>query len=268
MTAILGISAFYHDAAAALVIDGNVVAAAQEERFTRIKHDSCFPQQAIQYCLSEAGVETSDLDWVGFYDKPLMKFERLLETYIAFAPRGIRSFRMALPLWLSEKLFLPRVMSEHLKDVPRGRFVFTEHHESHAASAFFPSPFEEAAILTLDGVGEWATASFGVGRGNKIELSHELRFPHSLGLLYSAFTYYTGFRVNSGEYKLMGLAPYGEPKYAQLIYDQLMDLKEDGSFRLDMSYFNYCQGLTMTSEKFHRLFGGPPRQPESPTGHI
>lgn len=263
MATILGISAFYHDSAAALLVDGKVVAAAQEERFTRKKHDYRFPSHAVEFCLSEAGLKPADLDWVGFYDKPLMKFERLLETYVAYAPSGFRSFVKAMPLWLREKLFLPRVMSKALEGVKRQRFIFCEHHESHAASAFFPSPFEEAAILTLDGVGEWATASYGVGRGNKIELTHQLRFPHSLGLLYSAFTYYTGFRVNSGEYKVMGLAPYGEPKYAELIYDKLLDLKEDGSFRMDMSYFKYCQGLTMTSEKFHRLFGAPPREPES-----
>ncbi len=264
MAAILGISAFYHDSAAALVVDGKIVAAAQEERFTRKKHDFDFPQHAIDYCLKTAGLVPADLDWVGFYDKPLLKFERLLETYLAYAPVGFRSFVRAMPLWLREKLHLPRIMRKGLPGVARKRFLFAEHHESHAASAFFPSPFEEAAVLTLDGVGEWATASFGTGQGNRIRLTHELRFPHSLGLLYSAFTYYTGFRVNSGEYKVMGLAPYGEPKYADLIRDKLLDLKEDGSFRMDMSYFNYCQGLTMTSAKFHRLFGGPPRQPESP----
>jgi len=263
MTAILGISAYYHDSAAALVVDGQIVAAAQEERFTRKKHDYRFPTHAIEYCLREANLKPGDLDWVGFYDKPFMKFERLLETYFTYAPSGFRSFLLAMPLWLREKLFLPREMSRELGGAYKKRFVFTEHHESHAASAFFPSPFEEAAILTLDGVGEWATTSFGHGRGNRITLTHQITFPHSLGLLYSAFTYYTGFRVNSGEYKLMGLAPYGEPKYAALIREHLIDLKEDGSFRLDMSYFNYCQGLTMTSEKFHRLFGGPPRQPES-----
>jgi len=264
MAAILGISAFYHDSAAALVVDGEIVAAAQEERFTRKKHDYAFPQNAIDFCLEQARLEPGNLDWVGFYDKPLLKFERLLETYLAYAPSGFRSFTRAMPLWLREKLFLPRVMQRGLPGVDRRRFLFAEHHESHAASAFFPSPFEEAAILTLDGVGEWATASFGVGRGNRIELTHELKFPHSLGLLYSAFTYYTGFRVNSGEYKVMGLAPYGDPQYAERIRDKLLDLKDDGSFRMDMSYFNYCQGLTMTSEKFHRLFGGPPRKPESP----
>ena len=263
MTAILGVSAFYHDSAAALVVDGEIVAAAQEERFTRKKHDHRFPQHAIEYCLGEAGLTPSDLDHVGFYDKPFLKFERLLETYLAYAPVGFRSFLKAMPLWLREKLFLPRAMNEGLNGEYKKKFVFTEHHESHAASAFFPSPFEEAAILTLDGVGEWATTSFGFGRGNRIELTNEIHFPHSLGLLYSAFTYYTGFRVNSGEYKLMGLAPYGDPKYIDLIRDHLIDIKEDGSFRLDMQYFNYCQGLTMTSEKFHRLFGRGPRKSES-----
>jgi len=262
MAAILGISAFYHDSAAALVADGRVVAAAQEERFTRKKHDPAFPSRAVEYCLSEAGLKASDLDWVGFYDKPLLKFERLLETYLAYAPSGFRSFAQALPLWVREKLFLPRTMSKALGGSYRKRFVFAEHHETHASSAFYPSPFEEAAILTIDGVGEWATASFGVGRGASIDLSHQLRFPHSLGLLYSALTYYCGFRVNSGEYKLMGLAPYGEPTFANLILDHLIDLKDDGSFRMDQSYFNYAQGLTMTSGKFHRLFGGPPRKPE------
>jgi carbamoyltransferase len=264
MTAILGISAYYHDAAATLVCDGNVVAAAQEERFTRKKHDSSFPQHAIDYCLAEAGLTPGDLDYVGFYDKPLLTFDRLLETYLAYAPRGMRSYLKAMPLWLSEKLHTRRKLSKGLGGAYRKRFVFTEHHESHAASAFFPSPFDEAAIMTFDGVGEWATATLGTGRGNHIELHSELRFPHSLGLLYSAFTYFTGFRVNSGEYKLMGLAPYGEPVYADLIQERLMDLKEDGSFRLDMSYFNYCQGLTMTSKKFDGLFGGPPRRPEGP----
>jgi carbamoyltransferase len=263
MTTILGISAYYHDSAAALVRDGEIVAAAQEERFTRIKHDFSFPSRAIAYCMEEAGIAAGDLDYVGFYDKPLLKFDRLLETYLAFAPSGFRSFSKAMPLWLKHKLRLPKEMRKELGGAYTRRFVFTEHHESHAASAFFPSPFDEAAILTLDGVGEWATASFGVGRGNRIELSHELRFPHSLGLLYSAFTYSCGFKVNSGEYKLMGLAPYGEPKYAALIFEKLMDLKEDGSFRLDLSYFNYCRGLTMTSKRFDRLFGGPPRAPES-----
>lgn len=264
MTAILGISAFYHDSAAALVVDGEIVAAAQEERFTRIKHDPGFPQQAIDYCLNEAGLAPGDLDYVGFYDKPLLKFDRLLHTYLAYAPVGFRSFTKAIPQWLKQKLHLPRELRRGLKGEYRKRFVFPEHHESHAASAFFPSPFEEAAILTVDGVGEWATATLGIGRGHRIELTHELRFPHSLGMLYTAFTYFCGFRVNSGEYKLMGLAPYGEPKYAALIREKLLDLKEDGSFRMEMSYFNYCQGLTMTSPKLHRLFGGPPRKPESP----
>ena len=264
MTSILGISAFYHDSAAALVVDGQIVAAAQEERFSRKKHDHGFPLQAIEYCLKEADLRPDQLDYVGFYDKPLLKFERLLETYLAYAPMGFRSFLMAMPLWLKQKLYLKREMDRGLQGGYQKRYIFPEHHESHAASAFFPSPFEQAAILTLDGVGEWATASFGTGRGNRIQLSHEMRFPHSLGLLYSAFTYYTGFRVNSGEYKLMGLAPYGEPRYTKLILEKLIDLKEDGSFRLDMAYFNYCQGLTMTSRKFHRLFGGTPRQPESP----
>jgi carbamoyltransferase len=264
LTAILGISAYYHDSAAALVVDGEIVAAAQEERFTRIKHDHGFPGHAIAYCLNEAGLTAEDLDYVGFYDKPFLKFERLLETYLAFAPVGFRSFLKAMPLWLNQKLHLPREIRRELGGGFTKRIVFTEHHESHAASAFYPSPFEEAAIMTLDGVGEWATASFGTGRGNRVELSHELRFPHSLGLLYSAFTYFTGFRVNSGEYKLMGLAPYGEPRYADLIIEKLLDLRADGSFRLNLEYFNYCQGLTMTSKRFDRLFGGPPRQPESP----
>ncbi|MFP6765393.1 MAG: carbamoyltransferase N-terminal domain-containing protein, partial [Planctomycetaceae bacterium] len=263
MTAILGISAFYHDSAAALVVDGQIVAAAQEERFTRKKHDQSFPRNAVDYCLREAGLQPEDLDYVGFYDKPLRKFERLLETYLAFVPNGFRSFRQAIPVWLKEKLYLPREMKEGLDGRYQGRFVFTDHHESHAASAFFPSPFEEAAIMTLDGVGEWSTTCLGVGRGNRIELTHEIRFPHSLGLLYSAFTYYTGFRVNSGEYKVMGLAPYGKPIYRELILEHLMDLKADGSFHMDMSYFNYCQGLTMTSEKFHEAFGGPPKKPET-----
>lgn len=263
MTAILGISAFYHDSAATIVVDGNLVAAAQEERFTRKKHDFGFPSRAVEYCLQEANLAPEDLDYVAFYDKPLSKFERLLETYLAFVPRGYRSFRQAIPLWLKQKLHLPREMRQGLDGRYQGRFVFTDHHESHAASAFFPSPFEEAAILTLDGVGEWSTTCIGKGRGNQIELMHEIRFPHSLGLLYSAFTYYTGFRVNSGEYKLMGLAPYGNPIYRDQILEHLMDLKEDGSFRLDMSYFNYCQGLTMTSKKFDRLFDGPARQAES-----
>ncbi|MEX2186951.1 MAG: carbamoyltransferase [Pirellulales bacterium] len=268
MTAILGISAFYHDSAAALVVDGEIVAAAQEERFSRRKHDERFPVAAIAYCLAEAGIAVERLDHVAFYDKPLTKFERLLETYLAFAPAGFRSFRRLMPAWLKEKLFLPRAMDEGLATAGlggqfRGRYVFTDHHESHAASAFFPSPFDEAAILTLDGVGEWSTACVGVGRGNRIRLDEEIRFPHSLGLLYSAFTYYLGFKVNGGEYKVMGLAPYGKPKYRDLILEHLIDLKDDGSLRMDMRYFNYCQGLTMTSERFHRLFGSPPRTPES-----
>lgn len=263
MTAILGISAFYHDSAAALVVDGEIVAAAQEERFTRKKHDEAFPQHAVDFCLAEAGITAEDLDYVGFYEKPIRKFERLLETYLAYAPRGYQSFRKAIPLWLKQKLHLPKQIRAGLHDAYRKRIVFTDHHESHAASAFFPSPFDEAAILTLDGVGEWSTTCWGIGRQNRIQLTHEIRFPHSLGLLYSAFTYYTGFRVNSGEYKVMGLAPYGQPVYRDQILEHLIDLKEDGSFRLDMSYFNYCQGLTMTSAKFHRLFDGAPRQAES-----
>lgn len=264
MTAILGISAFYHDSAAALLIDGQIVAAAQEERFTRIKHDASFPVRAVEYCLDSAGLTPTDLDYVGFYEKPFLKFDRLLETYLSYAPWGLRSFLQAMPVWLRQKLHIPREIQRGLNRQYRKRIVFAEHHESHAASAFFPSPFEESAILTFDGVGEWATTSFGTGRGNRIQLTHELQFPHSLGLLYSAFTYYTGFRVNSGEYKLMGLAPYGEPQYADLIRQHLIDILPDGSFRLDMSYFNYCQGLTMTSRKFERLFGRPPRRPESP----
>lgn len=260
---ILGISAFYHDSAACLVQDGKIVAAAQEERFSRKKHDYRFPQNAIDYCMSEGGITPADLDYVAFYDKPLIKFERLLETYLSYAPVGFKSFLAGIPLWLRQKLYLPREMDKGLKGQYKGRYVFTDHHESHAASAFFPCPFEEAAILTLDGVGEWSTSTYGVGKGNKIELSHEQRFPHSLGLLYSAFTYYTGFKVNSGEYKLMGLAPYGEPKYAKLMLDNLLDLKPDGSFRMDMSYFNYCQGLTMTGPKMDRLFGAPRRKPET-----
>ncbi len=263
MTAILGISAFYHDSAAALIVDGNIAAAAQEERFTRKKHDHCFPQNAVDFCLQEAEISPERLNYVVFYDKPLNKFERLLETYLAYVPAGYRSFRQAMPLWLKQKLHLPREMAQGLRGKYSGRFVFADHHESHAASAFFPSPFAEAALLTLDGVGEWTTACYGTGQGNWIKLQREIRFPHSLGLLYSAFTYYTGFRVNSGEYKVMGLAPYGRPIYQERIQNKLMDLKADGSFRMDMSYFNYCQGLTMTSAKFERLFGGPPRTPET-----
>ncbi|AWT60597.1 MAG: Decarbamoylnovobiocin carbamoyltransferase [Candidatus Moanabacter tarae] len=264
MTAILGISAFYHDSAAAIVVDGKIIAAAQEERFTRRKHDPKFPLNAIEYCLEEAKLNPNELDYVAFYDKPFLKFERLLETYLSYAPAGFRSFLMAMPLWLHHKLHLPREMSHGLNNLYIKKYIFTEHHESHAASAFFPSPFTEAAILTLDGVGEWATVSFGTGSNNQINLTHELHFPHSLGLLYSAFTYFCGFRVNSGEYKLMGLAPYGEPIFANAIEEKLLDIKEDGSFRMDMSYFNYCQGLTMTGPKFDALFGGPPRKYESP----
>ena len=263
MSSILGISAFYHDSAAALVQDGRAVAAAQQERFTRVKHDYGFPQDAIDYCLREAGLTPDRLDAVVFYDKPFLKFERLLETYLAFAPRGLASFTKAMPLWLGQKLFLPREIDKGLSDAYGGPIYFTRHHDSHAASAFFPSPFDEAAIITLDGVGEWTTSAWGVGRGNHVELRQEVRFPHSLGLLYSAFTYYTGFRVNSGEYKLMGLAPYGEPRYAGLILEKLIDIKEDGSFWLDQRYFNYCAGLTMTNGRFHKLFGGPPRKPET-----
>jgi carbamoyltransferase len=261
---ILGISAFYHDSAAALVRDGQIIAAAQEERFTRKKHDSRFPSSAVNYCLQAGRITPEDLDYVVFYEKPLLKFERLLETYIAYSPRGFRQFLMSIPLWLRVKLHLPREMDKALSNRYKGRYVFTEHHESHAASAFFPSPFEEAAILTFDAVGEWATASYGVGRGNRIELTHELHFPHSLGLLYSAFTYFTGFRVNSGEYKMMGLAPYGEPKYYELIKEKLIDLKEDGSLRLNLAYFPYCHSMVMTSSKFDKLFGGPRRRPECP----
>jgi carbamoyltransferase len=264
VTTILGISAFYHDSAAALVVDGRIVAAAQEERFTRKKHDERFPVHAIEYCLKEAGLTPEQIDYVAFYEKPLLKFERLLETYLAYAPAGFKSFMKAMPQWVHHKLHLPREIRKGLQGRYKGPLVFTDHHESHAASAFFASPYQEAAILTLDGVGEWATASFGVGRGNKIELTHELRFPHSLGLLYSAFTYFTGFRVNSGEYKLMGLAPYGKPVYVDTILKNLIDLKEDGSFRMNQSYFTYAAGLTMTGDKFAQLFGGPARAPESP----
>ncbi len=262
-TRILGISAFYHDSAAALVVDGRIVAAAQEERFSRKKHDHRFPAHAVDYCLSEGKLTPADLDYVAFYDKPRAKFNRLIETYVAFAPSGFRSYLNALPNWLQSKLHLPREMDRALRNQYSGRYAFADHHESHAASAFFPSPFEEAAILTLDGVGEWSTTTLGFGRGNRIALTHEIRFPHSLGLLYSAFTYYTGFRVNSGEYKVMGLAPYGEPRFKDLILQNLVSLHEDGSFWMDMSYFNYCQGMTMTSEKFHKLFGAPPRKPET-----
>jgi carbamoyltransferase len=265
---ILGISAFYHDSAAALVRDGEIVAAAQEERFTRKKHDAGFPARAVEYCLSEEGIRLDEVDHVVFYDKPFLKFERLLETYIAFAPRGLRSFQMAMPLWLREKLFQKDLLREELKKFGgegidwEKRLLFTEHHLSHAASAFFPSPFEDAAILTMDGVGEWATTSLAQGDGNRLEITKEIHFPHSLGLLYSAFTYYTGFKVNSGEYKVMGLAPYGEPRFAQLIFDHLLDVKSDGSFRLNLDYFDYCTGLRMTNAKFDALFGAPARQPE------
>jgi carbamoyltransferase len=260
---ILGISAFYHDSAAAIVVDGEIVAAAQEERFTRKKHDPGFPRHAVEYCLEEAGLKPDQLDFVAFYDKPLLKFERLLETQLAYAPIGIRSFVMAMPVWLREKLTMRRMIRGSLPGKTTAPLLFMDHHESHAASAFFPSPFEEAAILTLDGVGEWTTTAWGVGQGNKLELKQHLQFPHSLGLLYSAFTYYCGFKVNSGEYKLMGLAPYGTPVYAEAICKHLIDLKADGSFWLNMDYFNYCQGLTMTNRKFDKLFGGPPRSPES-----
>ena len=266
---ILGISAYYHDSAACVVQDGELVAAAQEERFTRKKHDAGFPKHAIAYCLKEVGISASGIDYVVFYDKPFVKFERLLETYLAFAPRGFQSFVTSLPVWLKDKLFQKRVitdaLAEHLgKEVNWiERLLFSEHHLSHAASAFFPSPFEDAAVLTMDGVGEWTTTSLAVGHGNQLSVHKEIKFPHSLGLLYSAMTYYTGFKVNSGEYKVMGLAPYGVPKYANLIKDHLIDIKEDGSFHLDMSYFNYCTGLTMTNERFDKLFGGPRRESES-----
>ena len=264
---ILGLSAYYHDSAAALIGDGRILAAAQEERFTRNKHDAAFPAHAIAYCLSGAGITLRDVDFVVFYDKPFLKFERLLETCLAFAPRGFKSFRMAIPLWLREKLFQKDLLGAEFRILDEGfdwrnRLLFSEHHLSHAASAFFPSPFDEAAVLTLDGVGEWASASAAIGRGNRLGIFKEMHFPHSLGLLYSAVTYYTGFRVNSGEYKVMGLAPYGAPRYAQKFFDHLLDLKPDGSFRLDQSYFDYCAGLTMTARKFADLFGHPPREPE------
>ena len=266
---ILGISAFYHDSAAALVRDGEIVAAAQEERFTRKKHDSRFPAKAVEYCLAQEGVGLADVDWVAFYDKPFLKFERLLETYVAFAPRGLRSFAMAMPLWIREKLFQKSLLRDELKQFSAdfdwdNQLLFTEHHQSHAASAFYPSPFEDALILTMDGVGEWATTSVARGHGNHLEIIKEIHFPHSLGLLYSAFTYYTGFKVNSGEYKVMGLAPYGSPRFAKQLMDHLIDLKSDGSFRLNLDYFNYCTGLTMTNGNFDRLFEGPPRKPEEP----
>jgi len=264
---ILGISAFYHDSAAALVRDGEIIAAAQEERFTRKKHDSRFPSKAVQYCLAQEGVNLSDVDFVAFYDKPFLKFERLIETYVAFAPRGLRSFAMAMPLWVREKLFQKNLLHNELKRFSKEfdwerRLLFAEHHQSHAASAFYPSPFENALILTMDGVGEWATTSVALGKKNHLEIIKEIHFPHSLGLLYSAFTYYTGFKVNSGEYKVMGLAPYGSPRFAKQILDHLIDLKADGSFRLNLNYFNYCTGLTMTNRKFDSLFEGPRRKPE------
>ena len=266
---LLGISAFYHDSAAALVSNGEIVAAAQEERFTRKKHDPGFPRHSVEYCLREAGIGLDQVEMVAFYDKPLLKFERLIETYLAFAPRGFKSFSMAIPVWLREKLFLHDMLARELAEIGgipkqqlRDRFVFSEHHLSHAASAFFPSPFDEAVVLTMDGVGEWATTSMAHGRGNQLEVLREIHFPHSLGLLYSAFTYYTGFRVNSGEYKVMGLAPYGRPRFVQDIYDNLLDLKADGTFRLNLDYFDYCTGLTMTNARFDALFGGPPRKPE------
>ncbi|MDH5395985.1 MAG: carbamoyltransferase [Gammaproteobacteria bacterium] len=266
---ILGLSAYYHDSAAALVQDGNITAAAQEERFTRKKHDAAFPEQAIKYCLEEAGIELKDIDYICFYDKPLLKFERLLETYLSYAPKGFLSFVAAIPVWLKEKLYLKSTLKKEFSNLGGIKInqlpplLFNDHHRSHAASAFYPSPYNKAAVLCLDGVGEWATSSVWLGENNTLTPLWEINFPHSLGLLYSAFTYYTGFKVNSGEYKLMGLAPYGEPKYVDLILNNLIDVKEDGTFRLDMSYFNYASGLTMTSNKFHRLFGGPPRKPES-----
>ncbi len=261
---ILGISAFFHDSAAALIQDGVVIAAAQEERFSRIKHDHRFPKLATHWCLEQAGISAEQLDAVVFYEKPLLKFERLLESYLAFAPRGLSSFLHAIPLWLTQKLHIPSEIDKGLDNLYNGPIYFTTHHESHAASAFFPSPFERAAILTMDGVGEWATTSWGLGNGNQIEIREQVEFPHSLGLLYSAFTYYTGFRVNSGEYKLMGLAPYGQPVYKELILDNIIRVFDDGSFWLDQSYFRYCHALTMTGPRFHRLFGGPPRKPEAP----
>jgi len=258
---ILGISSYYHDSAAALIRDGEIVSAVQEERFTRKKHDFNFPINAINWCLKNSDIKAKDLDFVVFYDKPFIKFERILETYLTYAPVGIRQFIQAMPLWLKQKIWIPELIKKGLDY--KGKILFTEHHESHAASAFYPSPFQEAAFLTMDGVGEWDTASFGVGKDNDIDILYTLRFPHSLGLLYSAFTYYTGFKVNSGEYKVMGLAPYGEPRYADLILDNLIDFKEDGSFKLNMKYFGYCNGLKMTNRRFEKLFGGPARKPET-----
>ena len=267
MTAILGISAFYHDAACALIVDGEIIAAAQEERFTRKKHDASYPKNAIAYVLSEAGLTLDKIDYVAFYDKPFLKFERLLETYVAYAPNGLRSFLMAIPIWLREKLYLKDLLTQELRRFDRSfnteKLLFSEHHFSHAASAFYPSPFEEAVVLTLDGVGEWATSSVAIGSGNSLEIIKEIHFPHSLGLLYSAFTYYLGFKVNSGEYKVMGLAPYGTPRYKDLILENLVDLKDDGTFWLDQSYFNYATGLTMTNKRFSKVFGEPVRNPES-----
>ncbi len=262
---ILGISCFYHDSAAALVRDGKIIAAAQEERFTRKKHDDNFPKHAVEFCLKTAGIDMSQIDVVAFYEKPLVKFERLLRTYFAYAPIGFNSFIKAMPQWIRKKLWMQELLLEELPGF-KGKIIYPEHHESHAAAAFFPSPFQDAAFLTIDGVGEWTTTSFGTGRGNKIQIDYEIHFPHSLGLLYSAFTYYTGFKVNSGEYKVMGLAPYGEPKYVDLIYKHLIDLKEDGSFRMNMDYFDFAAGLTMTNAKFDAIFGGPPRKPESRLG--
>ena len=259
---ILGLSCFYHDSAACLVRDGKIVAAAQEERFTRKKHDEAFPKQSVAYCLAEAGITIDQVDLVVFYEKPFIKFERLLETYLAYVPFGLKSYLKALPVWFHQKLWIPKVIADELNF--KGKIIFTTHHQAHAASAFYPSPYKQALILTVDGVGEWATTTWAIGKDNKIDLKQELNFPHSLGLLYSAFTYYTGFKVNSGEYKLMGLAPYGEPKYVKQIYDHLIDLKPDGSFRLNLEYFNYPVGLTMTNKRFHDLFGGPPRLPETP----
>jgi carbamoyltransferase len=267
MVTVLGISAFYHDSAAALLIDGEIIAAAQEERFTRKKHDASYPVNAINYCLSEARLSLAEVDYIAFYDKPFLKFERLLETYVALAPKGWQQFRVAIPVWLREKLFLKDMLIKEIKKIDNNfntdKLMFAEHHFSHAASAFYPSPFEEAVVLTLDGVGEWATTSVAIGKGNELNIVKEIHFPHSLGLLYSAFTYYTGFKVNSGEYKVMGLAPYGKPKYKDLILDNLIDLKDDGSFRLDQSYFNYATGLTMTNQKFADLFGEPARKPDT-----
>src|SRR5688500_11007135 len=263
MTSILGISAFYHDSAAALVVDGRIVAAAQGERFTRRKGDSRFPSNSAAYCLHEAGIRPEKIDVVAFYEKPITKFGRLLETYLAIAPSGITSFLESMPTWLKEKLWLEDTIRRELGIPDATPVLYPEHHESHAASAFFPSPHESAAIVTIDGVGEWATTTVGHGRGNRVDLLEELRFPHSIGLLYSAFTYYTGFKINSGEYKVMGLAPYGQPKYVQQILDNVIDIKDDGSVKLNLDYFNFISGLTMTTPKFHALFGGPPREPES-----